>query len=92
MTWTDRWSKDPDYTPGCGGPEHWWRSDHVSGYSVGETDAGRYMACDNRGNGFCDLDGEYLVFSSGDAAKEHVETLLRDASATADSPKGASTP
>jgi hypothetical protein len=74
--WTDWWRKEPNYKPGCGGPERWWGSDHSSGYSVGETDAGRYMACDNRGNGLRDDEGEYLVFPTTEAAKEYVETYL----------------
>ena len=74
LMWADRWESTK--WPEDIGPKRWWHSEHPSGYSVGEVDAGKYMACDPDGNGLKDADGTYLEWCSQASAKQHVNEII----------------
>lgn len=74
MTWTDHWDPNPYFKNGLN-PEKWFRSTHPSGYSIGEVDAGRYMATDDKDEVLCNESGE-CVFSTVEQAKKYVEQVI----------------
>jgi hypothetical protein len=73
--WTQTWrdNKNPA-VPGV--PRQWAQWEHPSGYSVGEVDAGRYMAADPRGVGLIDETGDWCSWSSEHGAMEYVENVI----------------
>ena len=73
--WTEHW--DAVKRPSNGLPSKWWRAKHdASGYTVGEVDAGRYMAADERNQGLVDETGDWCAWSHSDDAMEYVERVV----------------
>jgi hypothetical protein len=74
--WSFRWVPNKSWRrPGEGQPQHWARWNHPSGYSIGEVDAGRYMAALN-GEGLVDETGDYAAWAHPEQAAEYVEAII----------------
>lgn len=74
--WTDGWREEKNWQGY--GPKHWWMSRHESGYTVGEVDAGLYMAANGKGMGLVDKTGAYVEFRHERDAKAYVESVVRN--------------
>ena len=59
------------------GPKNWVRWTHPSGYTIGEVDAGKYMATNEHGRGLRDADGIFLEWSQPEHAADHIATLVK---------------
>ena len=75
MNWKQGWRPNK-FAPNNFGPEKWAMYRHPSGYTIGEVDAGKYMACDPDGNGIKDERGCYLEWSSPESAQRDLEQLF----------------
>lgn len=71
--WSFRWHPNK-VQPNPYGPNRWARWDHASGYSVGEVDAGRYMAAKD-GDGLVDETGDYVSFACPHEAMDYVNRV-----------------
>jgi hypothetical protein len=77
-SWTDGWRDEKNWRGY--GPKRWWMSTHASGFTVGEVDAGRYMAADGKGNDLVDETGDYVSFRHPEEAKTYVEAVVANQS------------
>lgn len=71
--WTFSWTKNRLYGPG--GPRHWGRWKCPGKYTVGEVDAGKYMATGPNHEPLKDEDGFSLEWAHAADALAHIDKL-----------------
>lgn len=71
--WRFRWAPETNYS-GVG-PRHWARWEHPDGFTVGEVDAGRYMAHEFLKGSIQDAHGQDMEWASAAAAIRHIDSL-----------------
>ena len=75
MQWEQYWRPNKLRERGFG-PDNWAMYRCSAGYTIGEVDAGKYMACDPDGNPITDEHGCEMEWSTPEAAQRDLETRI----------------
>lgn len=78
MDWKQYWRPNK-FAPHNFGPDKWAMCRHPSGYTIGEVDAGKFMATDPDGNPIKNEHGFDCEWPTPEAAQSEIEAIIEEA-------------